>query len=57
MVSGIVQWYRCTKDVHGFRATVVLQGYRGAGVVQGYRSNRDVHWLQEKYRVTGLHDK
>jgi len=52
MVSGVVQGYRCTGGVHGFRVT----GCRSSTGVQGYRCSRGVQWVQEKYRGTDLHE-
>jgi len=51
---GVLQRYRCTGEVLGYRGAVIVQGYkatsqvhvcRGTGVIQGYngcRSSTDV---------------
>jgi len=54
MGPGVLQRYRCTGEVLGYRGAVIVQGYkatsqvhvcRGTGVIQGYngcRSSTDV---------------
>jgi hypothetical protein len=52
MVSGVVQGYRCTGGVHGFRVT----GCRSCTGVEEYRCSRGVQWVQGKYKGTDLHE-
>jgi hypothetical protein len=54
MVSGLIQGYRCTGDVHVFRVTVVVQGYRGAGIIQGYNGIGVVEVFNRFRRSTGV---
>jgi hypothetical protein len=54
MVSAVVvQGYRCTGDINGFRVTVVAQGCRSAEV-QGYRGTGVVEVFNDFGRSTGI---